>query len=498
MGNVLVVTVTKVETQSVLSQFALATGRKWKRVYLKAKPYYVLGQLGGVEVYMVQSEMGAIGPGAALSTVIRAIQDIEPIAVIMVGIAFGVDPNSQKLGDILVSRQIRSYEQQKVKGEKIIPRGDRVTSSPRLISLFRDGDVDWNGAKVHFGLILSGEKLIMSKAFREQLLLMEPEAVGGEMEGAGIYTAASEAKVDWILVKAICDWADESKNYDSQKTAATNAVNFLIHVLGNGGLADSSHASSLRADYQLNSKISDISLHNSVDPIKSSEKGALSNTAFHASSLANPFSPLLLSVINEEYSKNLKSILPITQLKYSKTYWGRSEDYTHLENYVIQKGLNSELVDIVVLPTLKSAAGNTSPSAWMEVYEEYCYLYSGWGHRLAIETISILRDGEKIRLQSSQPLKLFGFETIFFEGEPSIKQVYIHPVQKIKLTPTVEQIDFLQAHGLWVSAGYAWIKNGNRQLALKCFDNALKSKFEDDIEQRVLAAKESLKMFDIP
>ena len=131
---------------------------------------------------MVQCEMGAVGPGAALVTVMRAIQDFSPVAVIMVGIAFGIDPLTQKLGEILVSRQIRSYEQQKIKGRRLIPRGDRVTASPRLLGLLRDGDLDWQGAKVHFGLMLSGEKLVMSRSFREQLLRLEPEAIGGEME----------------------------------------------------------------------------------------------------------------------------------------------------------------------------------------------------------------------------------------------------------------------------------------------------------------------------
>ena len=32
------------------------------------------------------------------------------------------------------------------------------------------------------------------------------------MEGAGTYSAVSDANVDWILVKGTCDWATEFKN----------------------------------------------------------------------------------------------------------------------------------------------------------------------------------------------------------------------------------------------------------------------------------------------
>jgi hypothetical protein len=40
--------------------------------------------------------------------------------------------------------------------------------------------------------------------------------------------------VDWILVKAICDWADGQKEHDRparQKLAAKNAARFVLHVL---------------------------------------------------------------------------------------------------------------------------------------------------------------------------------------------------------------------------------------------------------------------------
>jgi nucleoside phosphorylase len=90
-------------------------------------------------------------------------------------------------------------------------------------------------AGVHIGLMLSGEKLIADEKLRSRLQKMEPEAIGGDMEGVGLYAAASEAKVDWILVKAICDWADGSKNDAAQPLAARNAADFVRHVIELGG-----------------------------------------------------------------------------------------------------------------------------------------------------------------------------------------------------------------------------------------------------------------------
>src|SRR5579884_2158379 len=142
----------------------------------------------------------------------------------MVGIAFGLRPGKQQLGDILVSRQIMAYELQRVgsddEGNLVVrPRGDRPQASPRLLNLFRDGEIDWEGAPLHFGLVLSGEKVVDNPNFRAELLRLEPEAIGGEMEGAGLYAAALRNRVDWILVKAICDWADGKKALSTQEQA---------------------------------------------------------------------------------------------------------------------------------------------------------------------------------------------------------------------------------------------------------------------------------------
>jgi nucleoside phosphorylase len=70
--------------------------------------------------------------------------------------------------------------------------------------------------------------------YRDQLLKFDREAIGGEMEGTGLYVSSHQHKVDWIVIKAICDWADGSKKKNKklrQKEAAKNAAEFLIESL---------------------------------------------------------------------------------------------------------------------------------------------------------------------------------------------------------------------------------------------------------------------------
>ncbi len=241
-ADVLLVTVTEVEARAVLKRFP-----GYKQCFLgpQAKTYYDLGVVNNARVFMVQSVgMGVSGPGGALLTVLEAQLALSPSAVIMVGIAFGLKPMEQKIGDILVSRQICNYNQQKIDtgagGETIIfTRGDRISAPVRLLDKFQAGVIEWHGpARVHFGPILSGEILVNNREYRDQLRQLEPEAIGGEMEGAALGTIDQRQRMNWILVKAICDWGDGEKDKDKEKRqreAADNAASFTLHVVQQGG-----------------------------------------------------------------------------------------------------------------------------------------------------------------------------------------------------------------------------------------------------------------------
>jgi nucleoside phosphorylase len=229
------VTVNKHETHAVLDAFLDATKTQAVPVSLDDRIYNDLGTINGTRVFHALSEMGSGSLGAMQQTVDKAIRSLDPGVVIAVGIAFGVNKQKQGIGDILVSKQLRPYELQRA-GEQIILRADKPHSTPRLINHFElfTQSRRWTGAKVRPGVIISGEKLIDNVNYRDQLLKLEVEAVGGEMEGAGLYVSCQEHKVDWIVIKAICDWADGKKNHqkeERQLQAAKNAAEFVVESL---------------------------------------------------------------------------------------------------------------------------------------------------------------------------------------------------------------------------------------------------------------------------
>lgn len=234
--DILLVTVNEHETKAVHDAFLAATGAEGAPVPLEGRLYHDLGEINGTSVYHAISEIGSGGTGGMQQTVEKAISALEPGAIIAVGIAFGVNEEKQKIGEILVSKLLRLYELQRVgKRSKITLRGARPDASPRLMSHFRTfQQVKWTGAKVRFGVVLTGEKLVDDVDYRDQLVKLEVEAEGGEMEGAGLYASSYANKVDWIVIKSICDWADGNKEVDKeprQKLAAKNAAAFVVESL---------------------------------------------------------------------------------------------------------------------------------------------------------------------------------------------------------------------------------------------------------------------------
>jgi len=189
--------------------------------------------------------MGAGGIGASQQRTQQAIQHWRPQAVISVGVAFGLHEEKQRIGDVLVSTQIQDYELGRMNHDGVLtPRGDRPSCADALLnrlrvtnSTERRRSKDW--PKVHFGLIISGQKLVDNLDYRESLKSLSPEAIGGEMEGTGVYASANAAKTDWIVVKGICDWGHKKNQADKdtcQKLAAKNAAVVLKASLNLCGL----------------------------------------------------------------------------------------------------------------------------------------------------------------------------------------------------------------------------------------------------------------------
>lgn len=239
-GRVLFFTVTNVETKALRDKVLEVTGASPVNVTIDGFQYKSLGFVGDFEVMHQISGMGSGGIMGSQEAVRRGIHDTDPVAVIMVGIAFGIDPVKQPIGTILVSNQLQQYDLQRVnKDSSITLRGDKVTASPRLLNWVSHTMAEWSTdvAGVEVGLMLSGDKLVDNQDYRDQIVAAAPESIGGEMEGSGLYVASQTSKVDWLLIKSVCDWADGNKSSNksaNQFKAASSAAEFAIRMLQQG------------------------------------------------------------------------------------------------------------------------------------------------------------------------------------------------------------------------------------------------------------------------
>jgi nucleoside phosphorylase len=246
---IILVTVNDKETHALFDVF-LGEGKTPVHKTIGGITYNELGIHGGQRIVNTVSEMGAGGIGASQQRTQQAIKHWQPQAIIAVGIAFGLDETKQQIGDVLISTQIQDYDLGRLNEDgTLTPRGDKPGSADILRNRLRQTDVtqqrccrDW--PKFDFGLVLSGQKLLDNLDYRESLKLLFPEAIGGEMEGTGLYVSASEAKVDWIVIKAICDWGRNKNQADKdawQRLAAKNAARALKAAFDIGSLYSNEH-----------------------------------------------------------------------------------------------------------------------------------------------------------------------------------------------------------------------------------------------------------------
>lgn len=210
----------------------------------KGQAVYYFGRIGRHRIAVAKCKAGTSRRDGATLSVRQAIADCDPNAVIAVGVAFGGYTDKLKIGDVLVSEQVIPYEVKRASVAREEYRGPSPEAGPILLNRFSnvlgwefkrpDGYV----CRVKPGPLLTGDTLLDNLDEKVRLFSEHPTAIGGEMEGAGLYAAASrhEANKEWIVVKAVCDWADGTKkttrdNYHPLAAAASmSLVKFVISL----------------------------------------------------------------------------------------------------------------------------------------------------------------------------------------------------------------------------------------------------------------------------
>jgi WD40 repeat protein/nucleoside phosphorylase len=203
-----------------------------------------LGELNGWPILHGHSRQGNREAQRSVDTLRRAHS---PYAIISVGIAFGLDEGKQSIGDVLVSKYLIDYEAGRVSPTGIDLRGSSPPATRRLVQGLEQLDIrsksQTGWPMLRIGGMLSGEKLVDELDYRDSLVALAKrgDLVGGEMESIGLFTALDDTGTAWVVVKAICDFADGNKNNrhkeQHQRHAAQNAAQVVHALLASGYLA---------------------------------------------------------------------------------------------------------------------------------------------------------------------------------------------------------------------------------------------------------------------
>lgn len=191
--------------------------------------------------YARQSEMGMT---AAVTLTMKMIEHFSPQYLIMVGIAAGIacsDMAEQIYGDVLVADMIWNYTVGKfVNPDKteirfgnvgFVPRPSFVETDGELLEYVRQAAASpENQCCVHIGTMATGSAVVTNREIvNKQIHKMFRETIGLDMEAYGVVYAAqnaTEKRPKALVIKSVCDYANNDKSDQYQKFAAYTSCEF--------------------------------------------------------------------------------------------------------------------------------------------------------------------------------------------------------------------------------------------------------------------------------
>ena len=238
---ILIQTVNPRELQAAMSKLNKDCGvLEYKDDSHNPSRYYV-GKWGDekIPVVIIQTCMGGDGAHGSLAETKKALQVLPNLKYIFaVGVCAGIK-GKVKLGDVVVSKVLQDCSNtRREDGGKLVITSPSWPLDEKPFFHFLNQAV--NKPKiVKCGMVLSANNLIKDGVVRDQLVKERSQAIAIEMEGHGIARACQEynterkieRKIEYLVVKGVCDFADKYKSDEWQPQAAKNAVDALYEVM---------------------------------------------------------------------------------------------------------------------------------------------------------------------------------------------------------------------------------------------------------------------------
>lgn len=239
-----IITAIELERQAVCRAFGMDDGdrvSRGSRIYWQKSLDLKEGEFYNIVVAQCPDMAGV----SAALLVADIVVHWHPQAVLLVGIAAGVDQEKQNLGDLVIGSDVYYYDRCKLapdgkRLEPIMYRADHtlwehIQKASAWIppdTLSRPDKTQIH-PKIHYGVIASGEKVIADAIVRDEITAGHRKIIAIEMEGYGFSAAIwqSPEQIRSLVIKSICDFADTEKGDIWQPYAAAVAAEFTKHFL---------------------------------------------------------------------------------------------------------------------------------------------------------------------------------------------------------------------------------------------------------------------------
>ena len=235
--NIILVTATDTEYRAVMGTGTRieGDGERYTQVDLDDDVTFNLVMYGSHKVAVIRTGQGPRKTEAMLEKIQK---EIKAQYVIAVGICYGMKEDKAKLSDIIVAESIMDTSNRRATGDTLPARPEGYKCGKKLCATFKKNqgfEIETKDGYIiiHCGVLVSENTLVASQEYKEDTLKQITQALGGEMEGVGLMTAAEKGEYEGIVIKAIADWGNENKEpYRKwQEFAAVGAAKYVLYHL---------------------------------------------------------------------------------------------------------------------------------------------------------------------------------------------------------------------------------------------------------------------------
>jgi adenosylhomocysteine nucleosidase len=192
-----------------------------------------VGHLHGQPVVAVLSRIGKV---AAATTATVLIERFAVQRIVFTGVAGGLRAGVD-VGDLVVAD---AFLQHDLDASPIFPKYqvplygvDRFAADPALSAqLAAAAQTALPGARLHRGLVLSGDRFVSTTAESLALQSALPQALAVEMEGAAIAQVCHDYGVAFAAVRTVSDRADDSAHGDFTRFVQEVASRYSAAIVG--------------------------------------------------------------------------------------------------------------------------------------------------------------------------------------------------------------------------------------------------------------------------